>query len=177
MTRKPPSKPRKAPKGPKTPEGSAPSVGGQEGALPAPQQPVHSRAREALPRICKRLEDGTPISHACALERVPRQSFYDLLGSDEDAALDVAKARAHGAEDYREQLVLIAKGCGEEGANANVLLHLMERLYPDDYAPPKQRVGLEGDREAPLELKHSGGIAIDVTSAVRIARQAKESGK
>ena len=171
------SKPRKPAKGPKMPEGSGKSAASQEGPLRALQSPVHSRAREALARICKRLEDGTPISHACALERVPRQSFYDLLGSDEDAALDVAKARAHGAEDYREQLVLIAKGCGEEGANANVLLHLMERLYPDDYAPPKQRVGLEGDGANPVELKHSGGVTLTVDNAVRIARQAKESGK
>lgn len=174
---KAPSKPKAGPKVPKTKPPSTSAAEGQEGALPGQQRPVHSRAREALAAICKRLEGGTPISHACALERVPRQSFYDLLGSDEDAALDVAKARAHGAEDYRSELVLIAKGCGEEGANANVLLHLMERLYPDDYAPAPKALALSGPGGAPVqsEVKHSGTIAVDVTEAVRIARQAKEN--
>jgi hypothetical protein len=169
MTRKlaaPSSKPRKAPKGAKTKPPSAEGAEGQEGALPGQHRPVHSRARAKLAEVCARLRGGTPINHACALEGVPRQSFYELIGSDEDAALQVAAARAEGAEEYRTNLVSLALGGGAERANANVLLHLMERLYPDDYAPPKQRVGLEGGDEGskPVELKITIGDAVSGAS-------------
>lgn len=124
------------------------------------------RAREALDAICERLRRGTPINHACALENVPRRTFYDLLDADEEAATAVASARAAGAEAYRESLVDIALGNGEEGANANVLLHLMERLYPDDYAPPPKRVEQSGPSGEPIQ--HAVTVTID--EAKRIAR-------
>jgi hypothetical protein len=161
----------KAPrKGAYLPRGSGEASRWQEGALSAPQSPVHSRARAKLDAVCERLAGGTPINHACALEGVPRQSFYELIASDEGAALVVAAARAKGAEAYRSSLVLIAEGNGAERANANVLLHLMERLYPDDYAPPKQRVEQTGADGGAQEIKHSGEIVVDLSGAMRIAR-------
>lgn len=134
-----------------------------------------TRARARLTAICDRIRSGTPINHACALEGVPRSSFYELVGRDEVAALQVAEARAVAAEDMRARLLLVAEGHGEERANANVLLHLLERAHPDEYAPPKQRVETSGPGGGAQEIKHSGAIAVDLTGAMRIARSNGES--
>lgn len=118
----------------------------------------HSRARAALPAICERLRGGTPVNHAAALEGVPRSSFYALLDADEDAQTLVTAARAEAAERLRANVVQLAQG-GEDvrGSNPNVLLHLMERLYPDTYVPPKQRVEqeLSGPGGVPVQHQHS----------------------
>ena len=106
-----------------------------------PTLAAHSRARARLDAICERLRAGTPINHACALEGVPRRTFYDLLARDPEAELAVQAARAEAAERLRENIIALAQGGeGNRGANPNVLLHLAERLYPDDYSPPKQRI-------------------------------------
>lgn len=92
-----------------------------------------------------------------------------MLDADEEVRTDVEKARATGAEVYRGSIVSIASG-GVEGGNANVLLHLMERLYPDDYAPPKTRTEVSGPEGKPQE--HA--VTVTIETAKRIARGTKE---
>lgn len=131
----------------------------------------HSRVRARLVEICERIASGTPQNHACALEGVPRSSFYALLDSDPEALLQVQAARANAAEAAREELRMVALGGGAPGSNANVLLHLLERAHPDEYAPPKQRVEQTGADGGPQQVEHSGAVTITLEDAKRIARE------
>lgn len=124
---------------------------------------AHSRARAALGAICELIRNRTPINRACALENVPRRSFYDLLDADPEARDLVDQARAAAAHaDEIELRHLIASG----SKSSNVMLHLMERLYPDDYAPPKQRVEQTGRDGGPQEHK----IVVSIDDALDGAR-------
>lgn len=125
---------------------------------------VHSRARARLDAICERLRGGMAVSHACAVEGVPRQSFYDLIGRDPEAQVAVEAARAEAAEALKANIIALAQGGeGVRGANPNVLLHLLARLYPSEYGPPVQRVEQttvtltpERRREVYAELRSQG---------------------
>jgi hypothetical protein len=148
----------------RTEAGSGPMPGGGEIGGTRPTDHAHSRAREALDAICERLREGTPINHACALEGVPRRSFYDLMEASEESRLAVDAARAYGAEQYRRDLVdIVTTGGKSERSNGNVLLHLMERLYPDEYRPAPQRVensGPDGGAQ-----RHEVAVTIEQASA------------
>ncbi len=130
-----------------------------------------SDTRARARRVATHVRSGTPINHACALERVPRASFYEWMAQDPQIALDVGEARAVAAEAARRVVLAVALGEGEEGANANVLLHLLERAHPDEYAPPKQRVETTGADGGPQRVEHSGGVVISNPDAKRIARK------
>jgi hypothetical protein len=172
---KPPSKPRKARKPAQVPEGSGEAKKAREAPFLAPEQPMaHSRARaDTIEAICVHLRRGKPLLVACALERVPRRTFYNWR-EDEAVDLEIECARAEGSELHRRRLEKHIRAGDSKGAN--VRLNLMATLY-DSYAPPKQRVGLEGGEGSPVAVQHSGGVTLTVDNAVRIARQAKESGK
>jgi hypothetical protein len=138
---------------------------------------VDARARgklddATLDRIVAHIEGGMPKAHACGKEGVSRQALYQLAERDPSVAERLEAASERGAEWYREQ-VMHADDDWKRWA------WLAERLHPSTYAPPKQRVGLEGGAEGstPVGLHHSGGVTLTVDNAVRIARQAKESGK
>ena len=129
-------------------------------------KPVQSRARAKLEAICARIEGGTHQNHACALEGVPRQTYYDLLGRDPEAAAMVAKARAVAAEALRARVQLVAEGCGEERANANVLLHLLERAHPEEYGPPKQRLEQSGPDGGPIKTESAVKFYVPVNPRI-----------
>lgn len=145
------SKPRKNPRRPAPSRARArgeqpfrPKPPMQKPPPPAYSADVGDRSRgEVLIAICARIVDGTPIAHAAALEGVPKRTLYDWMAADESgmtrASIDAA--RAAGAERYRAQLEQLI---GRDRKAANVLLHLMSTLYPDEYAP------------APKKLEHSG---------------------
>lgn len=165
---KAPSKPRKPAKGPKTKPPSARDFTGQEGALPGQERAVPSRAR-VVDSVLERIRAGTPIKNAFALEGVPKRTAYDWMDADEGLRDAVDMARAEASEVRRVRF---------EADPSAPFLHYIQTLDPENFPQPKQRVGLSGDAEGgPVEVKHSGTIAVDVTEAVRIARQAKESGK
>lgn len=110
----------------------------------------HSRARAKLDAICARIRRRTPINQACALEGVSRSMLYRLIDDDEDAATAIESARSEAAlQDEAELRALIAS----ESKTANVMLHLMERLYPADYGPPKQRVEQTGADGGPIQTE------------------------
>lgn len=113
-----------------------------------------SAAREKLPAICERIREGTHQNHAAALEGIPKRTYYHLLEHDEEAAAMVCAARAVAAESRLKQVEDAALG-KIEGANANVLLHLLERAHPDEYAPPKVRTANEhsGPEGKPMEVR------------------------
>jgi hypothetical protein len=131
------------------------------------------RSAETLERICERIRKGTPVNHAAALEGWPKQRFYEWLGDDQEARDAVDSARAEGAEGYREQVRELAAFGGPQGSNPNVLLHLMERLYPDEYSPPKTRIEQEVSGRDGAPQEHH--VSMDVAGLVRIARAKKES--
>lgn len=119
-------------------------------ALRKPADAGHSRARAALGAVCERIRNMTPINRACALEGVPRSSLYALLDADDEARLLVDQARAAAAERDELELRALIK---VEAKSANVMLHLMERLYPDDYAPPKTRTEVSGADGGPIKTE------------------------
>lgn len=120
----------------------------------------HSRARAALPEVCSLIRARTPINRACARVGVPRSSLYALTSADEEAALMLDEARAFAAEqDEGELRALIKVGA----KTANVMLHLMERLYPDDYAPPPKRVEQSGPNGEPQQ--HEVKVTIEQATA------------
>ena len=131
----------------------------------------HSRARAKLAAICERIEAGTHQNHAAAEEEVPRSSYYALLEADEDARMRVDRALAKAAA-VRKQRVEDAAMGRIEGANANVLLQLLERAHPDEYAPPKVRTANEhsGPEGKPME----GAIKITIDRAVSALDALKE---
>ena len=119
-----------------------------------PPPAVDTRARARLEAICGRIAEGTPTSHACALERVPRSSFYKLLEEDEAARVEVDDARAQASETARQHLrTLIAEGVG----TASTLLHYMARQWPQEYAETK-RVEITGAEGGPQ--KHDVRLSI-----------------
>lgn len=132
----------------------------------------HSRARAKLEAICVRVAGRTHVNHACALEGVPRSSLYALIDADEDARLMLDAARAEAAESRRKEIELLALGIPNEGMsspNANVLLHLLERSHPDEYAPPKTRTEVTGAEGKPQE--HAVTVTITREQALSLARK------
>lgn len=132
--------------------------------------PARARA-EVVAAICERIRTGTPINHAGALERVAKTTLHLWRHADPEVELLISTARAEAAEAARSELQEVARGKGMPGANANVLLHLLERAHPDEYAPPKQRVETTGADGGPQKIEHSGGVVITNADAKRIARK------
>lgn len=127
----------------------------------------HTRARAR--KVADRVRLGTPISHACALEDVPRSTLYAWRDADPEIDGMLAKAKAEAAmRDEAELRALIAAG----SKSANVMLHLMERLYPDEYAPPPKRVESSGVNGGAIKTEST--VRIDLDSAIRIARSDKK---
>lgn len=110
---------------PKTPKGQA-------------RKDTHDRGpAKIVAAIAKRVERGTHINHACALERVARSAVYRWIEEDESLMAVLEYARAVAAENQRETLeALIAEG----SKTAGVQLHYMERSHPREFAPAKQTV-------------------------------------
>ena len=106
-------------------------------------RPEDTRARAVLvERVCDRIRGGTPINHACALERVTRSAFYKWLAEDEEIGAMVAEARAESAESMRKELLELIRS---EAKTSNSMLHLIERQHPDEYAPAPKKVEVSGD--------------------------------
>ena len=124
-------------------------------------------------RICERIRNGAHVNHACALELLHKRRLYEWLAEDEEIAVMVAAARAEAGEAMRATVQLVAEGHGEERANANVLLHLLERSHPDEYSPPKTRIEQEVSGKDGAPQEHH--VSMDVAGLVRIARAKKES--
>lgn len=125
---------------------------------------------EKVNAVCQRIRKGTAINHACAIERVTRSAFYEWLEKDEEIAAQVGEARAHAAELLRRRIVRVALGHAPKGANANALLHLLERGHPDEYSPPKTRVETTGANGGPV--RYEGKLEIE--GLKRIARGKKD---
>jgi hypothetical protein len=121
-----------------------------------------SRARDRLEAICARIANRTPVKHACALEGVAKSSFYWLRDNDPEAELMIARAQAEASEARRIELEQVALGNVPEGVspNANVLLHLLERSDPDNYAPPPKRVEQSGPNGHPIETRNEHAITV-----------------
>lgn len=132
----------------------------------------HSRARAKLLEICERIRNGTPVNHACALEDVPRSSFYALREADPEAEFAVAKAIAHWSESERLRIE-DALNAGDP-KTANVRIHRIGIRDPENYAPPPKRQEVSGPGGSAIEQKHSGEVKV-VGELVRIARSAKEA--
>jgi hypothetical protein len=112
----------------------------------------YDRVREALPRILQRIRERETVQLACARESVPRRSFYDLRDADPTVreAVEAAQAEAMG-EDLAELRTHIREG----SRSAAVHMHLMERLYPSEFKPPKQRGELSGEDGGPVRIEAS----------------------
>lgn len=135
---------------------------------PAPRARARKITPEAVGELCRLIADGMPLDHACAKVGFRRQSLDEARAKDDELDAQVRDAQAEGAEWYRSQ-VMTADDDWKRWA------WLAERLHPSLFAPPTKRVEASGPGGGPQEVKHSGTVEIDVTSAVRIARQAKES--
>lgn len=137
------------------------------GSGPAETPRVDARAKlgpETLARICTRIAGGMPKAHACAKEGVSRQALYQLASRDPEVAAMLEDASDEGAEFYREQ-VMSAPDDWKRWA------WLAERLHPDTFGPPKQRVEKTGADGGPQQVEHSGAVTITLEDAKRIARE------
>ncbi len=107
---------------------------------------LRARARdEVVAAICKRIAAGATIKNACAMERLSKSTLAEWRKDDATVELDVEEARAVKGEVLRMDIDAIANGRREiepgfSTPNANVLLQMLERMEPDEWAPPKQRV-------------------------------------
>jgi hypothetical protein len=131
----------------------------------------HSRARSRLLEICERIRGGTPINHACALEDVPRSSFYALREADPEADHAVLKAIAFWSEAERQRIEK-ALDAGDP-KTANVRLHRIGIRDPDNYAPPPKRVEQTGKDGGPVKTEVTVRDAVDGLSEEELMRAAK----
>lgn len=133
--------------------------------------PSDARARARnVAAIAKRIAGGTAINHACALEGVPRSSFYEWIGEDAEFALVIDRARAKDAERRRREIEVHARK-GNKGAN--VLLHLLERAHPGEWSEPPKRLQHEGHDGGPVKA----AIALSVEQALAGARDGSIPGE
>lgn len=103
---------------------------------PDPRAPARTR-EQVVAAICKRIEAGTPVSHAAALEWCPKQRLYEWMASDDAIAAQVRCAQAVASEARRETFEALVD---TDAKTASAYLHYMARLAPDEYAPPTQKV-------------------------------------
>jgi hypothetical protein len=122
-----------------------------------------------LDRIVAHIEGGMPKAHACGKEGVSKQALYQLAERDPSVAERLEAASERGAEFYRSQ-VMTADDDWKRWA------WLAERLHPSMFAPPKQRVGLEGGDEGAAPITHAHTITITRDEAISIARK-KDKGQ
>lgn len=137
---------------------------------PAPRARARKITPESVAELCKLVSSGMPLDHACARVGFRRQSLDEARAKDGELDEQVRQAQLDGAEFYREQ-VMHADDDWKRWA------WLAERLHPTLFAPPRQRLGLSGDAEGgpvKTDVNHSGAIAIELSEAVRIARQKGE---
>jgi len=123
--------------------------------------------------ICTRVSNGTPLREICREEGKPTWStFYDWLRKDKELSARFAQARELGtdaiAEDllgelYEEPERILSEGGNriDQGyvslvkARADIKLKLLAKWNPRRYG---DRQILAGDKDAPLEFKHSGTL-------------------
>lgn len=131
---------------------------------PRSTRPADTRARAArVAAVAKRIEKGTPVNHACALESVSRAAFYEWIAEDAELATVIAKAKAVAGEREREKLEhLITK----DKRAANVQLHYLQTRFPDEYPIAKQRVEATGKDDGPV--RHA--VALTIEQALAGAR-------
>jgi hypothetical protein len=128
---------------------------------------------EVLAGICKLIAEGKDRTYACAAHGVTDSALRKHRAAHEDVDAAVSLAEAAGAEWYRTQIATVPAG-KDATDDWKRWAWLGERIHPTVLAPPKQRVESSGPDGGAQEIKHSGTVAIDMTEAVRIARQKGE---
>lgn len=133
----------------------------------------HSRARAKLEAICRRIAGGTPINHACALEDVPRSSFYALREADAEVDHEVLKAIAVWSEAERQRIEE-ALDAGDP-KTANVRIHRIGIRDPDNYAPPPKRSEVSGPQGEPIKTQNEHAITIPPDEVMKRLKDRRSS--
>ncbi len=121
---------------------------------------------DVVAKICRRVRRGTPIEHACALERVARSTLYAWAKIDPDVLTELEYARARAAEVQRRKFINLRDS---DAKTTTAQLAYMARRWPDVYGE-KTTVEVQA-QNAPLMIKAS------ITDAERAALRERATRK
>jgi hypothetical protein len=120
--------------------------------------------------VVERLRAGQSIARACAEEGVTRSVWYAWLEKDRAMAERVELARGVGMGVHEDLLDDLIRS-GSKGAN--VQLHRMGTVYPDNYAPPPKRVEQTGKDGGPVKTEVTVRDSVDGLSDDEVLRAAE----
>jgi len=145
---------------------------------------------ELVDEICTRVANGTPLREICREDDKPTWStFYDWLRKDKELSARFAQARELGTDAIAEDALSIIDERPEsvtlEGSSridtgyvqwqknrVEMRLKLLAKWNPRKYG---DRTTIAGDKDAPLEVKHSGVLDDVITNLERKLQLQNES--